>query len=125
MENENKTHILFCIPTAEGAMGPLPHFFALPLVDSGVIYTLTTDTDFFGMAEKEVESWFESDVRGRESFEPSPETVSGFVKMFGRFLEKDYTSFSCHDLAYFGFGNMGFCLGYVSMVGDPQKPKFK
>ena len=46
MEHESKTHILFCIPTAESAMGPLPHFFALPLVDSGVIYTSAISQDF-------------------------------------------------------------------------------
>tara|TARA_A200000159_G_C7177013_1_gene277898 strand:- start:80 stop:457 length:378 start_codon:yes stop_codon:yes gene_type:complete len=125
MEHESKTHILFCIPTAEGAMGPLPHFFALPLVDSGVIYTLTTDIDFFGMGQTEIESWFESDIRERREFEPSSETVSEFVKMFGRFLEKDYKSFSCHEFAYFGFGNMGFCLGHVSMNENPQNPKFQ
>ncbi|OUV22059.1 MAG: hypothetical protein CBC55_04495 [Gammaproteobacteria bacterium TMED95] len=120
-----KTHMLFCIPRNEGAMGPLPQFYALPIDGDETVYFFNPSESLADFDQKAITTWYiEGTKNSAITFATSGESISEFTSMFGRYLEKPHEDFKANELAYFGAGNFGFCLGPAHLKGGNQQPTF-
>lgn len=119
------THILFTLSSDQGASGCLPDFFAVPFDEGGIIYTATTEQHNPQKSKEDFIKWYkEMSATKFITFCGNNNDVAEFTSTFSRFLTKDYREFMQKELAYFGFGNMGFCMGKASINGDRLNPQF-
>lgn len=120
-----KTHMLFCIPRNEGAMGLLPQFYAFPIDGDETVYFFNPPESLAGFDEKAITTWYiEGTKNSTITFDTSGESISELISLFGRHLEKPHKDFKANELAYFGAGNFGFCLGAAQIKGGNQQPTF-
>lgn len=120
-----RTHVLFCIPRNEGAMGPLPQFYALPVNPDGVVYFFDPSYELNGLKSNEIASWLKKETKkSMAKFSGSSSTIEQFKEGFGKNLKKEHVEFSAGEPAYFGGGNFGFCMGGARLEGDIKAPSF-
>lgn len=123
---KKSSHMLFCIPRNDDAMGALPQFFALPTETSGVVYYADPEHVLFGLTQDDIISWFKKKANQQTlQFNTFHGTAEYFKKIFGGKLGKDYGAFEVDELADFGFGNFGFCMGPVCLSVDDKTTRFR